>query len=768
MLIAILFGFIILPLLLLLPQRYDRMVNANFFLLPLLSLIYFSHNFFSKSQDTVQIISDSGIVSFKFTWNFDSLSFLFVSLILGIGTLIFWYAGAYMKPGKDARRLFAFLSMFMAAMLGVVLSDHLISLFLFWELTSFSSFFLIGFNFREKASRDSALTALAITGGGGLIMLSGFVILAELAGTYFISEMINQSEFIFSSPEYPIIFITILIGAITKSAQFPFHFWLPSAMKAPTPVSAYLHSATMVKAGVYLLMRFSPVLGGNEIWEYTLIAIGGVTMLYAAFISVSKTDLKSILAFSTVSSLGLMVFLLGLGTKDAFVALALFILVHGLYKASLFLITGLIDHETGIRDINRLSGLRKVLMPVALAGLIAALSSGGVPPFIGFIGKDLVYEAGLHFPTYNYLIVSALVVTNILLFASGFLAGWKAFSGELPDDLKPVQLPATGLWVPPLILAVLSLLFGLFPQWPELLYVADISKYLALEPFSIKLKLWHGFNLVLLLSAITIICGLALYRLAIWSNIHYRFEKWVEFPGPKYAIEKTALIFNRAAWKITNTLQSGYLSHYIRIITLFVSGLLVYKVLQTDGFSLHLQSLLELTVYEVIISLILIVSIVLTVFSRSRLKAVAFMGVVGMAMCLIFVFYSAPDLAMTQFTIDTLTVILFVLVLFRLPKFIPFNFGWKHLIDAVVAISFGGVIVLLILVVLGYAPDREISSFYADNSYLLAKGKNIVNVILVDFRGADTLIEIVVLTISAIGVFSLLKLYIHDKKQINE
>ena len=765
---AILTGFMIIPFLLWLPAKWDKTINKGFFLWPLLIWIFFISEYYPRKVNTTFRYEWTSMMPFDMAWNFDALSFLFITLIAGLGTLIFRYAGAYMTPGKDSRRLFSFLSVFMVSMLGVVLSDHIIHMFLFWELTSISSFFLIGFHFREQASRDSALTALAITGGGGLIMLAGFIGLGEISGTYYISEMISRSDMILSSGTYPFIFITLLLGAMTKSAQFPFHFWLPGAMKAPTPVSAYLHSATMVKAGVYVLARFTPVLGGSELWSYSLMTVGGITMLYAAFISISKTDLKGILAYSTVSALGIMVFLLGLNTPKAFAALAFFIIIHGLYKAALFLITGVIDHETGIRDITRLAGLKKVIWPLAVAGVMAAMSSGGVPPFLGFVGKDLIYEAGLNHPFAAVALTLLLLMTHIFLFASGFLAGWKPFSGVLAPTFSDVKLPYPALWVPPLILAVLSLAGGFFPEIPQYLFVADITEYLSGAPLESPLKLWHGFNAVLGLSVITIVSGYSIYLLVVKINKSYRFEKVINQPGPQYIMTSAARLFHDVSFYVTHGLQNGKLNHYIRIILVFVTGLLTYKIVQTDGLTIHTGRLLELTVYEVIIAFLLVASVTLAVFSRSRTVAVAYMGVAGLAICLIFVFYSAPDLAMTQFTIDTLTVILFVLVLFKLPKYIPFKWGWKHVVDGFLAVSFGAVIVVLSLIVIEHDSPKEISQFYAENSYLLAKGKNIVNVILVDFRGADTMIEIVVLAIAAIGVFSLLKLYIHNKKELNE
>src|SRR5690606_21078161 len=316
-------------------------------------------------------------------------------MITGIGFLVFLYTSNYLKGHKYLDRFYGYLSMFMAAMLGLVLSDNMISLFIFWELTSISSFFLIGFNNHNPDSRKSAITALAITGLGGLSLLAGSLVLGAVGGTYSITQLLNSTGEIAASPYYIIIILFFFGAAFTKSAQFPFHFWLPGAMKAPTPVSTYLHSATMVKAGVYLLMRFTPVLGSTEMWNSTLIIVGAVTMVYAAIHTLFRRDLKGILAYSTIAALGILVFLIGQGTEGALLAATLFIVVHALYKATLFLVTGIIDHQTHSRDVTVLKGLRKVMLPVAIAGFLAAISSAGIPPTLGFLGKELTYESTL-------------------------------------------------------------------------------------------------------------------------------------------------------------------------------------------------------------------------------------------------------------------------------------------------------------------------------------------------------------------------------------
>lgn len=705
-------------------------------------------------------------IPFNLRLNLDGLGWLFSLLITGIGTLIFLYAGGYMKGYKHRLRLMGFLSLFMGAMLGVVLADNLMSLFLFWELTSISSFFLIGFNNEQEASRKSALKALAVTGGGGLIMLAGFILLGEAAGTYNISEMIAISAVIKEHELFPTILVLVLLGAFTKSAQFPFHFWLPGAMKAPTPVSAYLHSATMVKAGVYLLARFTPVLGDHPFWNNTLMIVGGITMVYAAFHAILRTDMKAILAYSTVSALGILVFLLGIGTKASILAASIFILIHALYKASLFLVTGIVDQKAKSRDISVLGGLGKVMWPVALAGVLAAVSNAGIPPTIGFVGKDLIYEGTLGSGDWGVWLTILAVTTNILLLVAGFMAGWKPFGGSLPTSLEKVSMPEWTMWFPPLLLALLGLVFGLAPFLIESSLVNEVFLSISGSNMEGHLALWHGFNTVLYLSLTTIGVGGLLYFV---NRPGGQISAWIvglEKLSPEFLWTAIAESVNKLASVYTRILQNGYLRYYLMTILVTLILLLGWKLMANGRFYMDVQSLSEITIYEALAVLVLVAALAMAVVSRSRLAAVASMGVVGYAICIIFVFYSAPDLAMTQFTIDTLTVILFVLILYKLPKFLPLKFTYYHIRDILVSLGVGVVITLLALEVLQTVPSREITDFYAANAYVLAKGKNIVNVILVDFRGTDTLIEIAVLCIAAIGVFSLLKLRIKDGQRI--
>ncbi|SKB48065.1 multicomponent Na+:H+ antiporter subunit A [Salegentibacter holothuriorum] len=760
MLTAILLGFLFALFLVFTGKFFRGKLAILSALIPAGLFVYFA--------SFIPQISSGEIISKTYQWvpafgvdlsfKLDGLSLLFSLMITGIGFLVFAYTASYLRGHKYLDRFYGYLSLFMAAMLGLVLSDNLISLFVFWELTSISSFFLIGFNNTNPASRKSALTALGITGFGGFSLLAGALLLGSITGTYSISEMLSMKEAIAGSEYYILAVVFIFVAAFTKSAQFPFHFWLPGAMKAPTPVSTYLHSATMVKAGIYLLMRFTPVLGDQEFWNTTLIIVGGITMVYSAIHTLFRTDLKGVLAYSTISALGILVFLIGLGSKDAFMAASVFIIVHALYKATLFLVTGIIDHQTGTRDVTKLAGLRKIMMPVAIAGILAAISSAGIPPTIGFLGKELTYEASMHAETLTIVIVIAIVLTKILLLWAGFVAGIKPFTGKLPEPYKDVKAPDFLMWGPAIILAVLGLLFGIFPMIIESALVKPVVSALGADASEYHLALWHGFNTVLLLSAITIVVGILLYFFVKPSaNLENRIGK-LEFISPKSILEKGTHYFNVFSAFWTNVFQNGYLRNYVTTIVLFLVVLVSYIMFGSSRVVIDHTQLSQVTAYELVVALILIAGVFYTVFTKSRLAAVAAMGVVGLAICLIFVFYSAPDLAMTQFSIDTLTVILFVLVLYRLPKYLTLSDYKMRVRDGVLSAALGTVVCLLALQVLAEPTNSELGDFYAKNAYIMAHGKNVVNVILVDFRGIDTFMEISVLAIAAIGVFGLLKL----------
>ncbi|MDT0643135.1 putative monovalent cation/H+ antiporter subunit A [Zunongwangia sp. F363] len=768
MLTAILLGFLFAVFLVFAGKFFKGKFSVLASLIPLGLFIYFCR--FIPEVGSGEVIRQTyqWVPSFGVNLSFtlDGLSLLFSLMITGIGFLVFAYTSSYLKGHEYLDRFYGYLAAFMGAMLGLVLSDNMISLFTFWELTSISSFFLIGFNNTSEASRKSALTALGITGIGGLFLLLAGLVLGNISGTYSISEMLNMKEAIAGHEYYVIAVIFIFIAAFTKSAQFPFHFWLPGAMKAPTPVSTYLHSATMVKAGIYLLMRMTPVLGGEEIWNTTLIIVGAVTMVYSAVHTLFRTDLKGILAYSTISALGILVFLIGMGTRDTFLAAAVFIIVHALYKATLFLVTGIIDHETGTRDVTALAGLRKVLMPVAVAGFFAAISSAGIPPSIGFLGKELTYEGTLHPEVFNILLVVSIVVTKILLLWAGFVAGISPFKGKLPERFQKIHMPPLVMWLPPLLLATLGMAFGIFPALIQDNIIKPVVTALGQNPEEIHLALWHGFNMVFILSLVTIVVGTIMYFVIKPSEKLVGFISRFNPASPKTILEKlnSGFIIFSAYW--TKIFQNGYLRNYVSTIIVFLVVLVGYTMIGNTKLDLDYSSLTKLSIYEIVATVILIVGVFYTVFTGSRLAAVAAMGVIGLAICLIFVFYSAPDLAMTQFSIDTLTVILFVLVLYKLPRYLTLSDYKMRIKDGIISCAFGLIVGILALEVLSEPVHNEIGDFYARNAYIMAHGKNVVNVILVDFRGADTMIEISVLAISAIGVFGLLKLRLKSSDRV--
>lgn len=695
----------------------------------------------------------------------DNLALLFTLLITGIGSIVFLYTSQYLKGHPKLERFYIFLTLFMGAMIGLVTSNNILTLFIFWELTSISSFFLISFNNTEASSRKSAIIALTITGLGGLTLLAFGVLAGNITGTYSISEMLLAPEILVNHKYAGYLLVFLFLAAFTKSAQFPFHFWLPGAMKAPTPVSTYLHSATMVKAGIYLLLRFTPHFQEHPYFFQTLLVVGGITMLYAAWNTLFKTDLKGILAYSTIGALGIIVFLIGIGSTAAMTAAIVFILVHALYKASLFLVTGTIDYQMGTRDITKLGGLQKVLFPLAIAGIVTALSSAGFPPTIGFLGKDLVYEATLFSSANATLLTTLAVVTNVFMVYAGFIVGIKPFTGKLDATLTlPSEKTPVILWVMPLLLSVLSLFFGVFPSVVQGLFTNHIVPSLMHES-SPHLALWHGLNTILLLSGVTIVAGLILFL--VWKPNAKKegFFERIERFSPKEIALWFYQQFAAFSYYLTRHVQHGYLRRYVMVILSVLTLLLGTHIVLNPRVFIALEDVKTLRISDIVVLFLMLASVVFTVFTSSRLTAIIGMSVLGYTMCFIYIFYGAPDLAMTQFAIDTLTVILFVLVVYRLPKYLDMSNPMKKVRDGIVATSFGTFLAFTIIEVMRETPTKATTEFFAENSYLLAKGKNVVNVILVDFRGFDTMIEITVLSIAAIGVFGLLKLYLkkHEK-----
>lgn len=701
----------------------------------------------------------------------DGLSLLMVLIISGVGTLIFIYAGGYLQGDPRIGRFYVIILIFMAAMLGVVLADSLLLLFIFWELTSISSFLLIGFNHESEQSRRSAQQALLVTGSGGLAMLAGLVLLATAGGSWQLSVLLHEQTAVTTSPLYLPALILILLGAFTKSAQFPFHFWLPNAMAAPTPVSAYLHSATMVKAGIYLLARLHPVLGGTGEWFYGLVVVGGITAVLGGYLSWWQTDLKRIMAYSTVSALGVLVLLLGIGTKIALEAAMLFLLVHSLYKGGLFMAAGAIDHAMGTRDVRRLAGLARQ-MPFVFVGItLAALSMAGIPPLLGFIGKELIYEATLELEVaaWQWGLTAIALLTNIFLVAASGVIVIKPFFGQPDANSAQSHHPAgLSLWLGPLLLGLLSLGFGLFAgstlvsSW--LLQPAATAVYG--RDLELHLGLWHGLTPMLLLSGVTIAAGLGVW----W--LHERWRRGATAVdaalaprlGPESLYDRGFDGLLRLADWLTGRVQDGFLRHYL----LWIMGTAVVLVglAWFRGETAVLPPSIGLIPgpNEILLTLVILGATWMVVRADSRLAAVAGLGVIGYSMALIFILYGAPDLAMTQFSVETLTVILFVLVLYKLPTFETKDSTPTRLRNVVVSLLVGAMMTGLVLAANAIPASTHITDFYSDNSYVLAKGHNIVNVILVDFRGLDTMVEVTVLSVAAVGVYAL----IHTRKQLRE
>ncbi len=742
-------------------KNYFGWIAASF---PLYMFISFFLKYDAVSSGNIIKEATTWIPSLGVNFSFllDGLSLTFVLIITLIGTAVFLYAGSYMKDYEHTGRFYLYIGVFMTSMIGLVLSDNMITLFIFWELTSISSYLLIGFNHHKESSRKSALQALLVTGGGGLALLAGLILLAQISGSFEISSLYDLQDKIVGSHLYPAIVILVLLGAFTKSAQFPFHFWLPNAMEAPTPVSAYLHSATMVKAGIYLIARLNHALGGTVLWQDTILFAGTITMFIAALLAFKQTDLKKLLAYSTLSVLGTLTMLLGIGSNLAIKAFFIFLVAHSLYKGTLFLVAGTLDHETGTRDVNSLGGLKKLLPVTMIAAMLASFSMMGIIPLVGFIGKETVYSAIQEVENFRFLLLSLAVVSNAFVVMVTILVGLKPFFGQLlPTPKSPHEAPVKML-IGPIVLASFGLLSGLFPNVfiQKLLDQSTIS--ILAEELGIKVKLWHGFNFVLLLSFVTLLSGIGIYYFR--KNIIHAIEniKLADFLKTSFWYEQTLNGMLSFAKHQTKVLQNGYMRYYIIFIILTTLGLAGYTLFHFPVMS-SLKIDTDLTIYELIIGIIIIASTLLVITSDSRLKAIVSLGVVGFAMGIIFILYSAPDLALTTFAIETLTVILFVLVLYKLPKYLQFSKPVSKTRDIIIALSVGLFMALTVLLVTAGEMQSELKKYFAEASLPEGKGRNIVNVILVDFRAIDTLGEITVLAVAAIGVYALLKLRLKEE-----
>jgi multicomponent Na+:H+ antiporter subunit A len=778
--------------------KYFRSIHTGWFVL-VLPILLFTYFFQFMGEETtnhgiLKAIPWIPSLGINFSIYLDGLSLLFSLLITGIGALVVLYSIYYLSIKHEAlNNFYVYLMLFMGAMLGVVLSDNLLVLYTFWELTSLSSFLLIAYWYKREKSRYGAQKSMIITIFGGLSMLGGFLLLYLISGTFSVRELISQVSVINGHELFVPALILVLLGAFTKSAQFPFYIWLPDAMEAPTPVSAYLHSATMVKAGIYLVARLTPVFAIKAEWFWIVSAIGLITLFWAAFNAIKQTDLKSILAFSTVSQLGLIMSLLGVGSAAvhyehlddniymaATVAAIFHLINHATFKGSLFMVTGIVDHETGTRDIRKLGGLIS-FMPVSFTiAAIGSFSMAGIPPFNGFLSKEMFLTAMVHasnmeifsMKTWGILFPVLGWVASVFTFIYSMVFVFKTFTGKYqPEklDTKPHEAPL-GMLISPLILALLVIILGLFPNLlaNNLIQPATAAILPSLfdngHEFHVHIMFWHGFTIEVKMTIGIILFGVVLYlTLRKWDKFYKIFPKRLVL---NHFYDSGMIFFERFTNRLMTRLMNGSLQSYLVYMFSFIIIAVGGTLISLDAFTVDLSNVGPIRTFEVILTIVMAVATVITVRATSRLTAIIGLGTVGYSLSLFFVLFRAPDLALTQLIVETISVALFLLCFYFLPdlkdeKDRPSFKLAKLIISA-------GVGILVTLLALSSHSTRlfdSISHYFVEASYEEAGGKNMVNVILVDFRGIDTLFEITVLGIAAIGIYSLIKLRLAGRNE---
>lgn len=784
---------ILLPLLasIFIPFLYKKFRSVHtgwFVLLVPLSLVFYFSQYISQTMagetvtQSMQWIPSLGI---NFVAYIDGLGLLFALLITGIGTLVVLYSVYYLDAKKEAlHNFYVYLLLFMTAMLGIVLSDNMIVMYMFWEMTSISSFLLIGYWYERERSRYGAQKSMLITVFGGLSMLGGISILSLLSGSFSIRESFSTLGTYSNDPMFLVALVLFLLAAFTKSAQFPFHIWLPDAMEAPTPVSAYLHSATMVKAGLYLVARMSPIFAETPLWFYLVSGVGMFTLFWGSLNAVKQVDLKAILAYSTISQLGLIMSLLGLGAAAlqvealpdslytiATVAAVFHLINHATFKGSLFMMAGIVDHETGTRDLRKLGGLSQ-LMPVTFTiAMIGTLSMAGVPPFNGFLSKEMfltgvneVSESGLfHLETFGFLFPLFAVVGSIFTFVYSLLIVYRTFLGPKQHDQlpkKPHEAPI-GMLISPIILASLVILIGLFPNMLSETIIRPAAEAILPQVLAaggeidVHIKLWHGLNLELLFTVIIITVGFILFKtFPKWQSLYNRMPK-------SFSLNHQYDGLLRRGEKVSTAIHDAVMTGYMRSYLVYIFGFIVLLVLSSlfffDAFAFDVDPLSSISAYEIILVLVLVSSALSITFARSRLTSIILLGVAGYSVALFFVLFRAPDLALTQLVIETVSVALFLLVFYHMPEIsrkeerIKFKLG-----NAAISVLVGLSVTLVALSSLSQRSFASIAKYYIDNVYELAAGGNMVNVILVDFRGFDTLFEISVLAIAGLGIYAMI------------
>lgn len=705
----------------------------------------FSGQEYSKSWTWVESLN------INFSIWLDGLSLYFALLISGIGALVLYYSRAYFRHQKGLVRFQLLMLLFMFSMLGLVGSGDLISFYVFWEMTTLSSFLLIGFEKAHDEARHAAKQALLVTSAAGLCLLAGFILLSQITGTFDIATILKQGETIRGHKLYDITLILILIGALAKSAQFPFQFWLPSAMAAPTPVSAYLHSATMVKAGIFLLARFTPALSGTSLWTSTLFTAGVLTMAVSAVLSWFQKDLKKLLAYLTILILGLLVALFGISGEEAVHAALLYLFAHALYKAALFLCAGIIDQVKGTRTLTLLSGLFQTIRTPSIALVLAAFSMIGLIPFLGFIGKEMSLKS-LSFGGGSWILTAVMIFVTA---AAGVMC-LRPLTGEVRPP-TPYLRVTWRFWIAPLILSVLGLAFGILPEiLNPLIKVASAS--VLQHPTEVHLKLWHGFNREFWLSLTSIGLG-ALFYFLLRNRLPFTWMPKGAFKHlhPEAAFENGLEGLNQFALHLTNRLQNGRLRFYLYTLFGFFLFLIALANRDTSDFSIP-QNWSSINLYDLMVLALIIAGSLTASMARSVLAVFVGLGTSGYGIALTFLLYSMPDLALTQFLIETITVIFIALVFVRLPSGIQKHKKVSRKFDVPLAAAVGGVMCLLIFQNQQEPQSTHVVDFYTQYAALKAHGHNIVNVILVDFRALDTLGEATVVLLAAAGVASLYRL----------
>lgn len=679
----------------------------------------------------------------------DALSLLFALMITGIGAICFLYAAEYFHADRRLKRLLTLMTLFALSMLGLVLADDAVTLFVAWECTTITSFLLVGFDHHKADARHKAQQALLVTGIGGLALMAGLIVMGSVAGTFRLSGMAAFGGFT-SDPLYLVMLVLVLTGCFTKSAQFPFHFWLPGAMAAPTPVSAYLHSATMVKAGIYLIARMTPMLGGTEVWTWTLTLTGAVTMVVASFWALRQTDLKLMLAWTTLMGLGALTMGLGGGSYYAVGGAMTFIVVHAFYKASLFLGVGLLDKGAGTREVGELGGLRRS-MPISFVIIaLAASSMAGLPPFVGFIGKELIYEGALQTQTEEIFVATMAVTANALMVAAALMVAIRPFFGDPRAPKEAPSDPSILMWGGPALLAGGGLLLGLVPG-PLGALITQTVEIVRAAPGAPEFKLWYGVNEAFMLSLVTFALGAVFFwGLPQLRSALIREEDRVPDSAHVYDVLLNAM--REIAYWVARMTQDGRMMSYLRVTFTTLAMMVWAAIFFGTGDVAQIDPSIPLFHWGLVI--VIAACLFTIIFTGSRLVAITALGGIGSAIAVIFVLYSAIDVAMTQLLTETLIVVFVAVAFTKLPRA---GTGALRIGDAIIAAILGLGITFALLAVLGSGLEQDVTDFYELAAYPQAAGRNIVNVILVDFRALDTLGEVAVVVIAGIAALAALR-----------